>query len=294
MNSNLTTVVSSCAAVFGLLGVAWLYSRRTRPDFRGTLRLGMDLLVPCLAFTSILDSRIAPAAFGIAAGATAMQIGVGLLAGLLLLRAIGRPDCRDLLLPIAFVNSANLPFPLLLANFGQDGLAVGVVCYTVTNLAVYPAGVLLLRDRAEMRSAFREPALWATAAAGLLRLLEVRPPEAFMQAARIAAAGAVPIMLVLFGDSLARTRPAALRLAVPAVLARYLSGLAAMALTLAFLRPSGLVRPILILYALLPPAMVNVILVRNSGRDEQATAAAVLIGTLLAVGVIPAVLLLAR
>ena len=294
MESNLRTVLSSCAAVFGLLAFAWIYSRRARPDYSGTLRLGMDLLVPCLAFTSILDSRIDPRMFATAAGATAIQITVGFLGGLLLLRMTGWRDRRDLLLPIAFVNSANLPFPLLLANFGADGLSIGVVCYTVTNLAIYPAGILLLRERKELRCAWREPALWATAAAGLVRLFHIALPEALLAAARIAAAGAVPIMLILFGDSLARTHPRALRLALPAVAVRYLTGLIALVLTLTFLRPTGLLRPILILYALLPPAMVNVILVRNANRDEQATAAAVLIGTLLAVGILPAVLYFAR
>jgi len=293
MDPELRIVLSSSAAVFGLLGFSWLYSRRKRPDLSGTLRVAMDVFVPCLAFTSLMDSRLRPADFAVAAAATGIQIATGLIAGVLLLAVLRRPSRRDLLLPVAFVNSANLPLPLLLANYGADGLSVGVVCFMVTNLALYPAAVLLLHERGSLRAAFREPAVWATIAAGLLRAFGVHLPDAALEAPRIAAAAAVPLMLLIFGDSLARTQASALRLAVPTVAARYLSGLAALAVTLPLLRPEGLVRQVLILYALLPPAMVNVILVRNSGRDEQPTAAAVLLATALAVGILPLILALA-
>lgn len=294
MGTDLHTILVSSAAVFGLLGLSWAWARRRRPDLRGTLRVGMDLFVPCLAFTSILDSRIDAGAVAIAAGATAIQIGLGLAAGWALILLLGWRQKRELMMPIAFVNAANLPFPLLLANFGTDGLAIGVVCYTVMNLTVYPAGVLLLRERTELKRAFAEPALWATVAAGLLRLLHVRPPEVLMVGARLAAAGAVPIMLVLFGDALARTRLGSIRFAAPAVLVRFLSGALALWVTLRFLQPDGLLRQVLILYALLPPAMVNVILVQNAGRDEEATAATVLLGTLVAVILLPILLALGR
>lgn len=294
MGSDLRTILVSSAAVFGLLGLSWAWARRRRPDLRGTLRAGMDIFVPCLAFTSVLDSRIDATAVATAAGATAVQIGLGLLAGWALIGLAGWRQKRELLMPVAFVNAANLPFPLLLANFGTDGLAIGVVCYTVMNLTVYPAGVLLLRERSELKQAFREPALWATIAAGLLRLLQVRPPEVLMVGARLAAAGAVPVMLVLFGDALSRTRLGSIRFAAPAVLARYLSGALALWVTLRFLQPEGMLRQVLILYALLPPAMVNVILVQNAGRDEEATAATVLLGTLIAVVLLPVLLAIGR
>jgi predicted permease len=101
-------------------------------------------------------------------------------------------------------------------------------------------------------------------------------------------------MLVLFGDSLARTRLSALRPALVITGARYVSGALALLVTLTLLRPTGLLRTVLVLYALLPPAMINVVLVRSAGRDDEGVAGAILLGTVLAVVVIPLILALVR
>jgi malate permease and related proteins len=294
VNDNLATVLRSTVQVFGLLGLSYIYCRRFRPDLSATMKLGMHVFVPCLAFTAILDSRIQSETVVLAAGATCLQIGVGLLLGLIALRVVGWQARRELILPIAFVNAANLPFPLLLANYGQDGLSIGVICYTVTNLTIFSIGVCILHGGGRMREAFKEPTLWATVLAGLLRLLRVHPPETTLQIPRLAGEAAVPVMLVLFGDSLARTRLATLRPAGLAAGMRYLAGGVALLLTLTLLRPHGLLRPVLILYALLPPAMINVILTQKAGRDAQAVAASVLLASLVAVGLLPVVLAFAH
>jgi predicted permease len=101
-------------------------------------------------------------------------------------------------------------------------------------------------------------------------------------------------MLVLFGDSLARARLRALRPALVITGARYIAGALALLVTLPLLKPTGLLRTVLVLYALLPPAMINVVLVRSAGRDDEGVAGAVLLGTLLALVVIPLILALVR
>jgi malate permease and related proteins len=290
----LATVLTSCAGVFALLAGSWLYARKMRPDLAGTTRIGMHVFVPCLAFQAILDSRLTGAAFATAAGATAIQIGCGVIAGLVALRLAGQRDRSEYLLPVAFVNAANLPFPLLLANFGPDGLSIGVVCYTVTNIGIYSLGIVLLHGRGQLRRALDEPALWATAAAAALRLAGVRLPEPVLAPVRLAGSAAVPLMLVLFGDSLARARLSAVRPALLITAARYLGGAAALLITLPLLKPTGLLRTVLVLYALLPPAMINVMLVRSAGRDDEGVAGAVLVGTILAVITIPLVLAFVR
>jgi hypothetical protein len=291
---HLGTVLASSAGVFALLAASWLYARKMRPDLSATVRLGMHLFVPCLSFQAILDSRLNAAAFATAAGATAIQIGCGILVGLAALRLASWRGRNEYLLPMAFVNAANLPFPLLLANFGPDGLSIGVVCFTVTNIAIYSLGIVLLHGRGQLRRALAEPALWATAAAGVLRLAGVRLPEPVLAPIRLAGAAAIPLMLVLFGDSLARARLSALRPALVIMGGRYAGGALALLVTLSLLKPTGLLRTVLVLYALLPPAMINVVLVRSAGRDDEGVAGAVLLGTLLALVTIPLVLALVR
>ncbi len=292
MNENLRTVLSSVVEVFGVVAIAWLYARRLRPDLASMLRLGMHIFVPCLTFSAIIDSRIEARELMAVTVATLIQIGSGLLIGWIGLRMVGWRDRRELLLPIAFVNSANLPFPLLLANFGTEGLSLGVLSYTVTNLAIFTVGILILHGGGKAREALREPALWATIAAVALRVLHVQPPEIVMRVPRLAGAAGVPVMLFLFGDSLSRARLTSVRPAAAAMLLRYASGAAGLAVTLILLRPEGLLRKVLFLYALLPSAMVNVVLAQKAGRDAESVSSAVLLTTLAGIVILPLLLAL--
>jgi len=288
---NIHLVLASVIEVFGLIGIAYLYARRFRLDMHATVRIGMDIFLPCLAFSALMESSINAKELGIAAGATLIQIACGLLIGTLGLRLIGWGQRRELLMPIAFVNTANIPFPLLLANFGADGLSRGVLCYMVTNLTIFSIGLLILHGGGRLREAFREPALWATALAGILRLLRIEPPETVMRIPRLAGMAAVPLMLVLFGEALSRTRLTSLRVAAVATLLRYASGAVALAITLTLLRPEGMLRKILILYALLPSAVVNVLLTQKAGRDAESVASTILLATLVSVILLPLVLI---
>jgi predicted permease len=138
--------------------------------------------------------------------------------------------------------------------------------------------------------------LWATVLAGLLRLLGVRATgeEIWMRVPQMAATAAVPTMLVLFGDALARTRLTSVRPAAVATFLRYASGGLALFATLTLLRPTGTLRKVLILYALLPSAVVNVVLTQRAGRDAQSVASAVLLATLVSVLLLPVLLAMLR
>jgi malate permease and related proteins len=287
---NLRTVLTSVLEVYGLVAAGWIYARKLRPDFAWTLKLCMQVFIPCLVFTAFMDSRIDSRSLGTAACATGIQIVCGLLVGGLLLKGIGWWDRRELLLPIAFVNSVNLPFPLLAANFGQDGISLGVICNAVVNLFLFSVGIMILHGGGKMREALKEPTLWATVAAILLRLCQVHPPALVMKIPRAAGAAGLPLVLFLFGDSLARTKLTTVRPALVALLARYLSGAAAIALTLLLFKPTGMLRVVLVLYAFLPGAMLNAMLTQKAGRDEAAVSSAILLGTITSLVVLPAIL----
>ncbi len=294
MNENLRTVLASVIEVFGLVAVAYVYARRTRFDLSATMRIGMDIFIPCLTFTAIMESKVEAGALGTAAVATLIQMASGLLLGWAALRAVGWGQRRELLMPIAFVNAANLPFPLLIANFGNEGLSQGVICYTVTNLVIFSAGIAILHGGGRMREGIREPALWATVIAIVLRALHVRIPDLAMRVPRLAGLAAVPLMIFIFGDSLARTRLTAMKEAVFATVMRYATGAAGLAAVLALFHPQGTLRKVLILYALLPSAMINVILADRAGRDSRSVASAILLTTIAGIVILPLVLALAR
>lgn len=287
MNDNLRIVLGSVIEVFGVVLVAYLYSRRFKPDLNDAIKLVTWLLVPCLIFTAILGSSVSAHDIRDATLATILQIAVGLGVGLMALRAIGWQERRELLLPVAFVNSANLPFPLLIANFGSEALSYGVICFMVTTTAIFSIGIVILHGKSELRATLREPVLWATALALGCKATGFEPPEIVMRAPRLAGQAAVPMMLVLLGESLSRIGLGSLREACVIVALRYGTGVLALWATLSWIRPEGALRQVLILYALLPSAAINLVLARRVGRPAGGVASAVLLTTLASVLLLP-------
>ncbi|MCA9726614.1 MAG: AEC family transporter [Candidatus Eisenbacteria bacterium] len=287
MTENVRIVLGSVIEVFGVVLVSYFYARRFRPDFTDVIRFVTADLVPCLVFTAILGSTVDAGEIRDATGATLIQIGTGLLLGWIVLRMLGWQDRRELLLPATFVNSANLPFPLLIANFGPEALSRGVICFMVTSTAVFSVGIAILYGKTQLRTALREPVLWATALALLCKAIDFQPPDIVLRVPHLAGQAAVPMMLVLLGESLSRIGLSSLREAVVVLIVRYGSGLLALWATLAWIRPEGELRRVLIVYALLPAAVINLVLARRVGRPSDGVASAVLLTTLASAILLP-------
>lgn len=292
MNESLRIVLGSVVEVFGVVLVAYLYSRRVRPDLSDATKLVTWVLVPCLVFTAILGSSVPVREIRDVTLATLLQISIGLSAGWVVLRAIGWHGRRELLLPIAFVNSANLPFPLLVANFGSEALSYGVICFMTTTATVFSVGIAILHGKSQLRATLREPVLWATALALGCKSIGFEPPEIAMRVPRLAGQAAVPMMLVLLGDSLSRIGLGSIREAALVAALRFGTGALALWATLSWIRPEGLLREVLILYALLPSAVINLVLVRRMGLPAGGVASGVLVTTILSAVWLPILLTL--
>ncbi len=294
MTAGFHAILGSMLEVYGLVACAWLYARRFRPDLTDMLRLGMHVFVPALTFVAILDAHLELRDLSAVTAATLIQIGSGLFLGWIALRLAGWKSERELLLPICFVNSAYLAYPVMLANYGQEGLSRGVLSNTVTTVVMFTVGVLLLHGRSRIGRALREPVFWAVCAAGLLRILRIHPPDLVLRVPRLAAGAAVPVMLVIFGAALARTRLTSLPKAVLGTVMRYASGAAGLVLALRLLHPTGILRSVLIVYALLPSAVINVPMTEEAGRDAETVASIVLLASLVSVILLPIVMAMIR
>ncbi len=290
MGSDIQIILGSVVPVFGVVAVSYLYCRRFRPDLSTMLRVTAGFFIPCFVLTSLLEADVAASDVRSAALATALQIVVGLTLGVLVLRLLGKGDRRELLLPIAFVNSANLPLPIVLSHFGPEGVSFAIVCFLTTSMTVFTVGNFILHGKGRWADAAKEPVLWATLVALAIRLTHIELPGAVLGIAELAGQAAVPLMLFLFGNSLARTPAGSFGPALVATAVRYAGGWIAILLTLKWLAPTGMLRSVLILYAFMPAAVVTVVLTERAGRKTEEVASTILLTTLVSLFLIPWIL----
>lgn len=195
------------AAAFGL-GKAKIVT-----DQRPLARLSLYFFSPALAFQALAKSSVdASDFFSIVIFATTMVVILGILS-LAIARVLkfDRMLTSAFLLSILFVNAGNYGVPFMQFAFGQDGVARAAIYFTANSMlmntvAVYIASAGHSNMRASLRAVSKMPVVYAAIFGLLFNLMHWSLPEPISRAIDLAAAAALPVMLVNLGLELARAR----------------------------------------------------------------------------------------
>ena len=112
------------------------------------------------------------------------------------------------MLSTGFPNAGNMALPVLLLAFGNEGLAVGVIVFVTLAIAGQSVGVFIaatsqMNGMESLRQVFKLPAIYAIAAAFLVRILGMELPVVVFQPVNLLSQAAIPMMLVVLGFQLA-------------------------------------------------------------------------------------------
>lgn len=290
---NLTlTVLEIVAPVFLLaaVGFAWVkLGFEYRINF--VTQLATTLAVPCLIFTSLMQTDIDPAALtALSLASTVAYLGVTVVIALLVWA--GRLNRRTYMAPMIFGNTGNLGLPLALFAFGPEGLSYAVVVFAIMAIWTFTFGIWLVAGAGSFGKVMREPLVGATLLGGLFLWQDWQTPTFLTNTLELIGQMAIPLMLITLGVAVARLTPGGigravvlsiLKLAVCVGIA-WLAGLAFSLDRTAF--------GVLVLQVATPVAVTSYLLAEKYGADAQAVAGLVVVSTLISVGALPLLLAL--
>ncbi|MEL6475865.1 MAG: AEC family transporter [Pseudomonadota bacterium] len=286
----LLTVLDITAPVFllGAVGVLWAWAG-VAYDFTFVSRLVLNISLPCLVFSTLATTRLSPEAMAEMAGASALAF---LLAGgamWALLRALGLP-IRTWWTASVFGNTGNFGLPLCLFAFGEEGLALAMVLFAIGVVFQFTLGLGVIAGKGQAGALLRQPMVYAAAAGVVVAALDWPLPEVALRSMALAGQIAIPLMLITLGVSIAQLETSAtgraglvtglrtVTLAASGVAAGWALGLGPVAFG------------VLVLQFLTPAAVTVYMMSARYGTEPGAVAGLVLISTLLAVALVPAVL----
>lgn len=110
--------------IFAIVLAGLLYGRKFSPDMTLPNRLNMDVFIPCLLFSVLIERGGVSGLFGGLALAIALVIVLSGLVAFLASR-LCHIDPRSLCPPIMFANAGNLGLPLVILSFGRSRAASG-------------------------------------------------------------------------------------------------------------------------------------------------------------------------
>ncbi|MEO0386318.1 MAG: AEC family transporter [Pseudomonadota bacterium] len=283
-------VLEIVAPVFLLaaLGFGWVrLGYEYRVEF--VTRLAMTLAIPCLIFTALVESAISPAILADMALATLTAYAAAGLGIALAIRVFGLA-ARTFWAPLTFGNTGNLGLPLALFAFGDTGLGLAAVVFSLTAVLGATLGVWVVAGGGPVWKALQEPMTWGSVLGALCLALGYTPPVWAMNTLGLVGQMGIPLMLISLGVAISRLVPAAILRAVALSLLKL--GLclpvgigAAMVFGLDTIATS-----VLILQISMPVAVMNYMMAEKYGADAAEVAGLVVISTLLAVITIPAIL----
>ena len=276
--------------VYGIVLVGFLYARRHAPDLAVANRLNLEVFTPALLLDVLSAKDFQLTAYlDLAAGGGAVVLGSGLMAWALS-RTLGVAP-RTLVPPMMFLNSGNMGLPLAVLAFGKSALAPAVVLFMVENLLHFTVGLRILDPKAQLGAMLRMPLVLACLLGIAASLTGLRPPQAVADGIHLLGQVAIPLMLFALGARLTDARLGHWRAGLLGALLRPILGLLLALPLLWILHLPGDQPALLVLFALLPPAVLNYLFSEHYGQEPEIVAAIVIWGNLASMLVIPLALL---
>jgi len=278
--------------VFAIVAGGWLYGRLRGTEIGGLNRLNMEIFVPALILGALAQKSFSLSEnAGLVAGSLAVVLGSGLLAWPIA-RWLGA-DPRTFVPPMMFNNSGNMGLPLAVLAFGDAQLPAAVALFVTSNLVHFTVGAHLVRRDAHVARLLLSPMILATVAGVALVSAGWSLPGWIGVTVRMVGDVAVPLMLFTLGIRMAATRIEGWGVGLAGAIVRPVAGLAVALVAAPLLHLSPMHQAMLVLFASLPPAVLNFLLAEEYRQEPAKVASIVLVGHLASLVFVPLGLALA-
>ncbi len=285
-------IVGIITPVLIVSAIGFFYGRRCRPDMTWINRLSTDLLFPLLIFTAMAskDCRIVDYLPLILAGLLVVLGSGGVAWGAS--RLFGY-NARAFVPSMMFTNTANMGLPLTLLAFGQHMLPAAVALYMIFSLVHFTIGIRICDPKADIAGILKGPMLLAMVAGVAMSLLGLSLPDWLAGSTKLLGDAAIPLGLFSLGVGFAGFRVERWSIGIVGAALCPLSGLAVAWPLTKLLSMSPEVQGVLLLYAALPPAVMNYILAERYNQEPALVAAIVVVANIASIIFVPFALYLA-
>ncbi len=274
--------------VFLIAATGFFFARKSGADLQSLANSVLYLFAPSLVFSALIKSHVESDLLG------RLALFMALYTALFCLLAFCTSRCckfdndttRAFTLTTSMVNIGNFGLPLVFFAYGEASLDISVVLFVLFNIPLGTLAIIIAQGRgAKWREALgntmKIPIFYGVALAILCKLINWQPPEFILRTTDLLGQATIPVMLVLLGMQLSRSKirqnwgffglSTAFRLLVGPLIAVALTGL------LGF---DGLTRKIVILQTSTPSAVLPLLYTIRFGTRPDLVSGTILLSTL--------------
>ena len=189
--------------------------------------------------------------------------------------------------PMMFNNTGNIGLPLAVLAFGEIALGAAVVLFAIEMLLHFTFGAYILSKNANFISIFRSPILIATLAGLSINIIDFELWLPFTQMINLLGQAAIPLLLFTLGTRLIGINFGDWKLGVLGSFLCPVVGLIVALAVIQFIELEHLHYQQLILFSVLPPAVLNHMMAEKYQQQPETVASIVMIGNIGSLIVLP-------
>ncbi len=277
------------ATVFPLVAIATIgygYGQWRKPDIKLINQINMEVFVPLLVFVVLADQSVPIGHLGpMALGAIIVVLGSGLLLWPVI--AMSPWSSKTFLPPMMFNNVGNMGIPLILLAFGDEFLAIAVVCFVVEMTLHFSLGIFMINPKMRLISILKQPVMIATIAGFTIALSGLQLPSSVHLPIDMLGQICIPLMLFTLGIRLTNIAFNDWKVGLIGAILCPISGILMAVAAQVLLKLPPEQYAVLIVFGALPPAVLNYMVAEQYQQEPKRVASIVLIGNLMALISIP-------
>jgi hypothetical protein len=276
------------APIFLIAGLGLVVDRRFNLDTRGLSQIVVYLASPALVFSSISRSSLAANELKQLVLFTfiIMVVVAGISWFIARLLRLESKLASAFTLSSTLINAGNFGIPFIAFAFGDEGIGQAIIIYTATAIVTNTLGIFLASTgsasiKDSLLNIFKVPLIYAVLLGLLANTGFMSTPAPIEKGLRLLGDSAVPLMLIILGAQLSRTKLdgqlslVALASGVRIIVVPVLGLIVAKLLVI-----GGSTASISIIQTSMPTAVVSIILAEKFGSDAKFVSSVVLVSTL--------------
>ena len=199
--------------VFLIAAAGYFFERRSEVDIRSLADGALYLFAPSLVFSALVKSTVATDLLS--------RLSLFMLIYTLLMCAMAfciarfckfdYDTTRAFALTTSMMNIGNFGLPLVFFAYGEAALDISIVLFVLFNIPLSTLAIIIAQGQGvkwhqAIRNMLKIPIFYGVALALICKMLSWQPPEFILRATELLGQAAIPVMLILLGMQLARSK----------------------------------------------------------------------------------------
>ena len=272
--------------VVAIVLVGYFYATKFQPNMDSANTININIFLPALMFSVLSKESFQIQNYQLLAiSGVIVILGSGILAWIVA-KALSI-NIKTFVPPMMFNNTGNIGLPLAVLAFGEIALGAAVVLFAIEMLLHFTFGAYILSKNTNFMSIFGSPILIATLAGLSVNIIDFELWLPITQMIDLLGQAAIPLLLFTLGTRLIGINFGDWKLGVLGSFLCPLSGLVVILIVVQFFELEHLHNQQLILFSVLPPAVLNHMMAEKYQQQPETVASIVMIGNIGSLIVLP-------